>query len=481
MPGTLPTNWLDPVNWGLSSSGAPGLAETVNTLGLDRLDTRVPPDQYRIGGLQISQCKNLLISISAFMKGGTRLQCLYQTSNPFGTSEFGWWVDASGNPRFSTGGVAYQQLTQLWPVKTVTGASYAASTTDFWIDVNFAGAVALTLPTAPVGGTTFFLKDASGAAATNNITINAGSGDSIEGSSSTVIKVNYGFRAFLYNATTHNWEVFATSSPVVTLAQAYANGGAGPQVFGLDATRLGVIIRDNATPIGQTLLGVQNSAGTTKFLDVTAGQITFKSGIAAGSTRPFVFDTVSAFGNGQPTFSLAVQGTEYLSIEDNSSGAIIHGQSGTEIRLGGNLALRGNAGAILPSDGAGGYINNNQQLGNGTYNFSAIYAYSHIGVVQTLSGSGAIANFNATSGETIVFTATGNVTSLGMIVGNTGQRATLILRQGSSAYTWPTTIANVKFPGGTFTKTSMANSVDRVDLACDGTAWYALAVAANLS
>lgn len=53
-----------------------------------------------------------------------------------------------------------------------------------------------------------------------------------------------------------------------TLPAAYAAGGAGPQVLALDSTRLGVVLRDNAAPIGTVLLGAQDSGGTVEYLGV---------------------------------------------------------------------------------------------------------------------------------------------------------------------------------------------------------------------
>jgi hypothetical protein len=95
---------LDALNWNTTTGGAAGLAETTSTLGQDRLDLRTPPDAYRLWHRQINQCKNLLLSMSAFFKGGTRLQVLPQSSNPFGSVETGFYVDNSGNPKLSYNG-----------------------------------------------------------------------------------------------------------------------------------------------------------------------------------------------------------------------------------------------------------------------------------------------------------------------------------------------------------------------------------------
>jgi parallel beta-helix repeat protein len=68
-----------------------------------------------------------------------------------------------------------------------------------------------------------------------------------------------------------------------TLAGAYANGTATTDsVLALDTTRGGVIVKDNSSPIGGTLFGVQSNTGT-KYLDVTsAGISTTNVSVAAG-------------------------------------------------------------------------------------------------------------------------------------------------------------------------------------------------------
>jgi len=87
---------LSSINWGASTGGAAGSAESTLTLGVDRGDTRTPPDTNHVWGAQLNNCKNLLIAISATFKGGTRLGVLPQSSNPFGGSESGFYVDNSG-------------------------------------------------------------------------------------------------------------------------------------------------------------------------------------------------------------------------------------------------------------------------------------------------------------------------------------------------------------------------------------------------
>lgn len=84
------------------------------------------------------------------------------------------------------------------PVKLVTASSNAATIDDSIINVNFAGAVSITIPTATTTGSsansgkTYTIKDISGAAGTNNITVSVVGGGNIDGSSTAVINSNYG-------------------------------------------------------------------------------------------------------------------------------------------------------------------------------------------------------------------------------------------------------------------------------------------------
>src|SRR5689334_16113703 len=106
MAGTTTSDYLDPLAWGTTSGGSAGAAETTSTLGTDRLDVKVPSDQYHSSHLQLARMRNLLQSMSQYYKGGTRLQVLSQTANPFGSTEVGYYADnaTTPNPRFSANG-----------------------------------------------------------------------------------------------------------------------------------------------------------------------------------------------------------------------------------------------------------------------------------------------------------------------------------------------------------------------------------------
>lgn len=78
---------------------------------------------------------------------------------------------------------------QLYRVTLVTATPYVPLSTDAFLEVNFAGAVAINLPTAASrAGYPLKIKDISGVAHTNNITITPNGAETIEGSTSLVIQ-----------------------------------------------------------------------------------------------------------------------------------------------------------------------------------------------------------------------------------------------------------------------------------------------------
>ncbi len=78
----------------------------------------------------------------------------------------------------------------------ITSSTYSVLTSDYYVGVNFTGSggSTLSLPNAAAmnSGQTVIIKDESGTAGTNNIIINAGSGETIDGQTSQTIESNYG-------------------------------------------------------------------------------------------------------------------------------------------------------------------------------------------------------------------------------------------------------------------------------------------------
>ena len=86
----------------------------------------------------------------------------------------------------------------------VTAATYIAKAGDRLIGVNRAGAVTVTLPTVQLrAGRTYTVKDESGAAATNNITVATEGSETIDGSATDTISQNYGSKAYYSDGS--NW------------------------------------------------------------------------------------------------------------------------------------------------------------------------------------------------------------------------------------------------------------------------------------
>ena len=83
--------------------------------------------------------------------------------------------------------------------RTATAISYSVLSTDYIVAVtSTAAARTITLPAASANNTgqVYYVKDESGAAATNNISVVVSGGGTIDGASSITIDANYGLLMF---------------------------------------------------------------------------------------------------------------------------------------------------------------------------------------------------------------------------------------------------------------------------------------------
>lgn len=98
------------------------------------------------------------------------------------------------------------------PVTRVTVASYAMLAGDLAMLSNQSSTIAsaIALLAAPADGRRATVKDLANNASVNNITINAGAGDTVEGAASITIITNRGYRQLIYDATNLNWSVIAS-------------------------------------------------------------------------------------------------------------------------------------------------------------------------------------------------------------------------------------------------------------------------------
>jgi hypothetical protein len=86
-----------------------------------------------------------------------------------------------------------------WSRLAVSTATATVGTASTYVGVNYAGTVTVTLALGSTEGRILYIKDESGAAYTNNITIVASTPDTIDGSTTTILNVNYEGAQLIYS------------------------------------------------------------------------------------------------------------------------------------------------------------------------------------------------------------------------------------------------------------------------------------------
>lgn len=129
----------------------------------------------------------------------------------FSTSGFNVLTFDNSNMSISAGNTYIQNITmQSGLVLQVTAPGaypYAVLATDYYIRVDTTSSRTINLPNAPSTNRAYVIKDTTGSAGTNNITVTTPGGVvTIDGSTSYVMNVNYGSAQFLFNGT--SYEVF---------------------------------------------------------------------------------------------------------------------------------------------------------------------------------------------------------------------------------------------------------------------------------
>jgi len=152
---------------------------------------------------------------------------------------------------------------------TVNSAAYTAKGGDRVIGINRTGAVTLTLPSAEVRkGRIYTIKDESGAAATNNITVATEGSETIDGSATDVINVNYESKSYYSDGT--NWFILPVTSdtqnsyeaPGLTLGTSNAEGTgnsirSGATVALFDATNPSTQAHGDAAAVGSAAVAAR--------------------------------------------------------------------------------------------------------------------------------------------------------------------------------------------------------------------------------
>lgn len=155
---------------------------------------------------------------------------------------------------------------------------------------------------------------------------------------------------------------------------------------------------------------------------------------------------------------------------DGSSVLYLRGTSADKIEMTGN--------AFMPlSDNA--YVLGDSTSANA---WSFVGSYRFAGKRQIITNNGAI-TVTATSGETVILTANGNISSISINTGADGQIMSLMMVQNGGSATWPSTITNASLAGGTFTKTTTSGAIDTITFRYNsGTSkWIEIGRALNVS
>lgn len=157
-----------------------------------------------------------------------------------------------------------------------------------------------------------------------------------------------------------------------TLQAAYdADVDGSNAVIALTSADGGVIIRDNATPLGSTLFAVQNSAGTSSYLNVNATGVTIAGTISIPGT-----------GTGSERFgaSAAVNGNESLAVGNSAN---VQGWTSVAVGYGATTAVSAQGSTVVGH-------NSSTTAQNGT----AIGSGAVAGNTATALGAGAGATTN---------------------------------------------------------------------------------------
>lgn len=94
------------------------------------------------------------------------------------------------------------------PVKTVTSATYNVTYRDYYVGVDYAGAVEITLPKADREGRVYIIKDEKGEASKGNnrhIIVYPQAGTFIDGKSRAILAYDYGSLTFIWK--NNSWRI----------------------------------------------------------------------------------------------------------------------------------------------------------------------------------------------------------------------------------------------------------------------------------
>ena len=165
----------------------------------------------------------------------------------------------------------------------ITVGTYQILVSDDVVDVNFAGAVTLTLARAPIKGQRFIIQDSSGAACVNNITINPPPGITLNGSSSGIaIASDYGRALVIYNGLEYILAGLPAASVAVPVENRYDIALYRPGIYTSSQRVIKIQnVRASTFPIGLTASSARLDTSATNQTDFDLQ----KSGVSFGTCR----------------------------------------------------------------------------------------------------------------------------------------------------------------------------------------------------
>lgn len=193
-------------------------------------------------------------------------------------------------------------------IRTSTNASTSVLTTDFCVLINVASAATVTLP-AGTQKQMFYIGDVSGAAFTNNITINTTSSQNIDNQTSYVIKSNYGGLLVQFDGT--RWKVLAEF-----LQNQITHKNNTTNVSVVDAAILG---RTAFASVNNGQSCTVTFAGSNHHEFV----ISLDSGEAIHCATNYLASTVSALSDASDIFINAASGSSQIAVSKSASSHVV--------------------------------------------------------------------------------------------------------------------------------------------------------------
>jgi hypothetical protein len=306
-------------------------------------------------------------------------------------------VDVSAATAPSNGQVltATSSTTAIWkdaPTANLTptaikSANYTANAFELVRANSTSGSFTITLPTSPVDGTVIGIIDLYNKFSTNNVTISAGSGNTVESSISLVLDIDGAFASFVYTTATSDWKIQQTPMSGGTVTSV---GGTGT-VNGISLS--GTVTASGNLTLGGTLTGVDLTSAVTGTLPVLNGGtgVTTKTGTGnlVLSTSPVLTTPSLGVASATSINGLTVSSTTGTLTLANSSSLITSGGYSTTITTTGTTSV------TLPT--------------SGTLVNSAVTTLSSLTSVGTISTGTWSGSFGAVTGANLTNLTAGNL------------------------------------------------------------------------